>query len=172
MKKSAACRFIIVLLGATLLGACGKSVDPNPNANSGPRPAAMAAPSSVVEVCALLPKDDVAKVLGQAVEGVTAEGLGGVCSYKSEKLSIDLTVLHSGGTQYLHSVRTKLGADALDVPGLGDEAFFNPNAYALLVRKGDAGYLISMNGSAAGLTDTDRQVREKALAEQLLSHLH
>ncbi len=172
MKKSAACRFIIVLLGATLLGACGKSVDPNPNANSGPRPAAMAAPSPAVDACALLPKDDVAKVLGQAVEEAIAKGVGSVCAYKSGKLSIDLTVLHSGGTQYLHSVRTKLGADALDVPGLGDEAFFNPNAYALLVRKGDAGYLISLNGSAAGLTDKDRQAREKALAEQLLSHLH
>lgn len=88
----------------------------------------MAAPFPAVEACALLPKDDVAKVLGQAVEEAIVKGVGGACAYKSGKLSIDLTVLHSGGTQYLHSVRTKLGADALNVSGLGDGAFFNPYA--------------------------------------------
>jgi thioredoxin 1 len=132
-----------------------------------------AASSAKVDACILLTKDDVSKALGVTVDTIESKGLGGVCSYKTKNLSIDLTVLHTGGIKYLNDTIAKIGDLALQVPGLGDQAFYNTNSIvnALFVRKGDAAYLISVNASGQTLTPPDVQAKEKALAVQLLSHL-
>ena len=79
------------------------------------------------------------------------------------------------GVQYMQNRRALLGQSVLDVPGLGDEAFYALlTSHAILrVRKGDSVYSFGLKGVSP--TDTlsleDAKAKEKALAELLLSHL-
>ena len=66
--------------------------------------------------------------------------------------------------------RTRLAEMALDVPGLGDEAFYNVNSSTLFVRKGDAMYVMSYLDSM--VTQEDKIVKETILAGLLLSRLN
>jgi hypothetical protein len=162
---------VVISSLAIVAVACGSTAgsSANPVKSSG----GAASSSTKVDACTLLTKEDVNKVLGVTVDTIESKGLGGVCSYKTTNLSIDLTVLHTGGTQYLNDTISKIGNLALLVPGLGDQAFYNTNSIvnALFVRKGDAAYLISVSASGQLLTPADVQAKEKALAVQLLSHL-
>jgi hypothetical protein len=165
MKKPGKFLFVIVLLGANLLAACGKSTPPNANPE-------LPSMSSTSPACSLLAKDDVSKVLGEAVEDVAGKGRGGVCTYNTKNSRFELTVTRSGGTQYIQGIRARLGQHAVDFPGLGDEALYNVFSYALIVRKGDAAYLISYYDSSHQLSDKDKQAKQKALAGLLMSSLH
>jgi hypothetical protein len=162
---------IVISSLAIFAVACASIAGPtaNPVITSG----SGAASSTKADACTLLTKEDVNKALGVTVDTIESKGLGGVCSYKTKNLSIDLTVLHTGGTKYLNDTIAKIGNLALLVPGLGDQAFYNTNSIvnALFLRKGDAVYLISVSASGQTLTPADLQAKEKALAVQLLSHL-
>jgi len=184
MKNQGTLLFVGLLLSGSLLAACGLAATPNagPSASSDvslatttPNPSDLNPSPPRSDACSLLTKDDVGRILGQAVEDATAKGLGGVCSYKTKSLSLDLTVFASGGTAYLQQTQAKIGDLALVVPGLGDEAFYNTNSFVntLFVRKGDAAYLIDVinQPSSQELSPEDVRAKEKALAEQLLSNL-
>jgi len=129
--------------------------------------------SNSADACTLLTKEDVSKVIGLPVLTAEASGLGGVCTYKTDKLGIDFTLSHTGGIKAMNTTLTNLGDLALVVPGLGDLAFYNTNsANALFVLKGDAEYLFSMSDLTFQPLDPSYvQTTEKALAEQLLSNL-
>jgi hypothetical protein len=62
--------------------------------------------------------------------------------------------------------RTRLAEMAVDVPGLGDEAFFNVNSSTLFVRKGEAMYLLSYLDSM--VTQEDKIAKDSILAGLLL----
>ena len=126
-------------------------------------------PSNEQDACTYLTQADVSKVLAVAVDPGTSSGLGGVCTYVSANLKIDLTVTHSGGTQYLANVLANLGNLAVTVPGLGDQAFFNTNS--LLVRKGEVAFIFSITDTSYSLQMPDLQAKEQALAEQMFTHL-
>jgi hypothetical protein len=168
MKKLETFQFVIMLLGISLLGACGKA--PAPSTDSGPSPTSSY--TSTKDACTLFTKDEVSQVLGQSVEVVEAKGLGGVCSYQTKNLHFELTVSNSGGVDYMKEIREKIGDKALSVPELGDDAFYNPFASTLIARKGDAMYLFNLNDTSHNLTDEDKQAIQKTLAKQLFSHLH
>jgi len=113
-------RFIVILMSASLLAACGQAallkenptlsaVAPTAAPVAKANPATTSSTSPKVSACVLLTKDDVSKVLGQPIQTAEEKGLGGVCSYKSNNLSIDLTVTHTGGTKFLQQNRAKLG---------------------------------------------------------------
>jgi predicted small secreted protein len=197
MKKSKLFLFVALLLGASLLVACGQTAAPAGNpvqATVAPVQATVAPVAATVapvaannsqssgansnpsgpDACTLLTKDDVSKVLGTPVDTATGSGLGGVCTYTAKNLKIDFTVAgHTGGAQAMATDFARLGNLALVVPGLGDQAFYNTNsAYALFVLKGDAEYLFGMSDvTYQPLDPTVVQATEKALAVQLLSHL-
>jgi hypothetical protein len=184
MNKSATLLVLTSLLGAGLLAACGQAATPNANsgASADSQPAA-ASPkstdagsnSSKTDACAFLSKEEVGKVLGETVETVTPKGLGGDCLYDTANLSFDLTVVHTGAAEYLKTTRAKLGDLALDVPGLGDDAFYNTNSIVntLFLGVGDAGYLLNVANKPSSNEISPEAVRamEKALAEQLVSNL-
>jgi len=189
MKKPKMFLFIAILLGASLLAACGQTAAPNVN----PAPATVApvaatvapVPATVAPVaannsnpsgpdaCSMLTKDDVSKVLGTPVDTATGSGLGGACTYTAKNLSIIFILSHTGGIKAMTIDLARLGNLALVVPGLGDQAFYNTNsAYALFLLKGDAEYNFSMSDlTYQPLDPTVVQATEKALAVQLLSHL-
>jgi hypothetical protein len=184
MKKLFLIRFGILILGASLLAACGQAVAPSANpvvpvtgatsvpaAKSNPAPATGNSASTKVEACVLLPKEDVSAVLGQPVGSAESKGGGDLCSYTANNISVDLTVLHSGGTKYLQQILTKLGSDAVNTPGIGDQAFYNPFSYSLIFRKGDSAYMIFLLDTTKTIGEEDRQAKEKGLAMKMLSHL-
>lgn len=184
MKNSTKFLFVTSLLGASLLAACGQAATPTANssapadtkiATTASKATAANSSSAKTDACALLTKEAVGKVLGETVDTVTPKGLGGVCSYVTKNLDFELTAFHSGGTDYLKTTRAKLGDLALDVPGLGDEAFYNTNSIVntLFVRMGDAAYLLDVmrNPGVQGPTPEALRVFEKALAEQLVGNL-
>jgi hypothetical protein len=132
-----------------------------------------AAPADTAEACTLLPKDDVSKVLGEPVVTAESSGLGGVCTYTTASYKIDFTIAgHTGGIKSMNTTRSRLAEAAQDVPGLGDQAFFNTNSAALFVLKGDALYLFNVNDvNFLPLDPAVVQTTEKALAEKLLGNL-
>jgi Protein of unknown function (DUF3558) len=185
MKKPMTFLFVTTLLGASLLAACGQAATPSANssapadaqlATASPKSTVASSSSSKVDACTLLSKDEVGKVLGETVGASESKGLGGVCSYTTANLTFELTVSHTGGTDYLKTTRAKLGDLALDVPGLGDEAFYNTNSIVntLFVRVGDAAYLLDVmnNPGVQGPSPEALRAMEKALGEQLVTNLH
>ena len=199
MKKLGIYKNLFILLGAILLAACAQAAQPKANpsiptdnvAVSAPTVAPLAteipsatsvAPLAIAtatsstplkaDACALMTKDEVSTVLGQAVDTAVVSGMGGVCTYQTKDFSFELTVISSGGIKYIQSVRTNLGDSAVIVAGLGDEAVYNPNRYTLLVRKGDAVYLFFVVQTAGQLTDEEIQAKDTALATQLFTHLN
>ena len=129
--------------------------------------------------CTLLTKDDVSKVLAQAVEEVRDPVHDGtLCEYQTKNLILQLAVPKVPGltgVQYMQNRRALLGQSVLDVPGLGDEAFYALlTSHAILrVRKGDSVYSFGLKGvsPADTLSLEDAKAKEKALAELLLSKL-
>jgi hypothetical protein len=198
MKKSKLFLFAALLLGASLLVACGQAAAPTGNpaqatvapvaATVAPVQATVAAVAATVapvaannsnpygpDACSVLTKDDVSKVLGKPVDTATGSGMGGVCTYTSMNLTIDFTIAgHTGGTKAMATTLARLGDIALVVPGLGDQAFYNTNsANGLFVLKSDAEYLFDMSDvNYQPLDPAVVQATEKALAVQLLSKLH
>jgi predicted small secreted protein len=201
MKKSKLFLLVALLLGASLLVACGQTAAPAGNpvqaavapvqATVAPVAATVAPVTAVAannsqssgansnpsgpDACTLLTKDDVSKVLGAPVDTATGSGLGGVCTYTSKNLKIDFTVAgHTGGAKAMATTLARLGDIALVVPGLGDQAFYNTDsANGLFVLKGDAEYLFNMSDVTYQPLDPNVvQATEKALAVQLLSNLH
>ena len=182
MKKSQTILFAAILLGASLLAACGQAAAQNTNpglatvapaaADNTQSSGANSNPSGP-DACILLTQDEVSTALGKPVDTATGSGLGGVCTYNAQNLSFSLTVSHTGGIQAMATTLANLGNLALVVPGLGDQAFYNTNsAFALFVLKGDAEYLFGMSDlNYQPLDPAVVQATEKALAVQLLSHL-
>jgi len=125
----------------------------------------------------------VGKVLAQAVDEVTDPSPNHtLCVYQTKNLILELTFLHQFGgflnsVKYMQETRSNnIGDSPLDVPGLGDEAFYHgASAYRmLLVRKGDSVYTFGVRNVTADQSISspeNAQAMEKALAELLLSRL-
>jgi hypothetical protein len=131
--------------------------------------------------CTVLTKDDVSKVLAEAVEEVRDPSKDHVlCVYQTKNLILEVGFIYKFGgwvnsVNYMQNVRSGLGDLALVVPGLGDESFYNQNTkyIILLVRKGASVYSFGVRGVTAGeyLSLKDSQAKEKPLAELLLSRV-
>jgi predicted small secreted protein len=196
MKKSKLFLFVALLLGASLLAACGQTAAPTGNpaqatvapvaATVAPVPATVApvaANNSNPSACTLLTKDDVSKVLGEAVVDTRDPSKKGIlCVYQTKNLILEMNTLHAFGgwgnsVEYMKQTRVDgVGEPALDVLGLGDEAFYHGSAAyrLLLVRKGETVYSTGVRNVTAdqSLSSPDNaQAMEKALAELVLSHL-
>ena len=190
MKKLGTIRTVVILLGASLLAGCAQAALPNANptvpAVSAPVSAPTVAPLATVaalatptskpstasssNACTLLTLADVNKVLGQTFVPVAGTGQYGLCAYTFQLSRIDLTISNTGGTKNMKINRTDLAEKAVDVPGLGDEAFFNVGSSTLFFRKGDAMYLLSYLDSM--VTQEDKIAKDTILAGLLLSRLN
>jgi len=194
MKKSGMYLFVLILIGASVLVACGQA--PTQNANSSApasaplAPVATAIPQSTktnstgsAGNCTLLSKDEVGTVLAEAVVEVRDPAKNGdLCVYQTQNLILEVSFIHKFGgfadsIGYMQGTRTNnIGDAALDVPGLGDEAFYHGSSVyrILLVRKGDIVYSFGVRNVTAdqSLSSPDNaQASEKAIAELLLPRL-
>jgi len=201
MKKTGMFSFMGILIGASLLAACGLTpvAGPSPVAPvvATVAPAASAAPlatavpqatvaSSIPDTggnCAILSKDDVGKVLGEAVMDLRDPTKHGtLCVYQTQNLILELGFLHTfagyaNSADYMQKVHADgLGDTPVDVTGLGDEAFYHGNAkYRILfVRKGDTVYTFGVRTVTAdqSLASPDNaQALEKSVADLLMPSL-
>lgn len=194
MKKSGMYLFVLILIGASVLAACGQAPAQNANSSapaSAPlAPVATAIPQSTnanssgnAGNCTLLSKDEAGTVLAEAVVEVRDPAKNGdLCVYQTQNLILEVTFIHKFGgyvdsVQYMQETRTNNIGDApLDVPGLGDEAFYHGSSTyrILLVRKGAIVYSFGVRNVTTdqSLSSPDNaQALEKAIAELLLPRL-
>jgi hypothetical protein len=198
MNKIGMFQFIGILIGTSLLAACGQASAPGAASANPIAPAVASAaplataslPSTVAnsipvsgDNCALLSKDDVGKVLGETVVDLRDPTKHGtLCVYQTQNLILELTFLHTfsgfaNSVDYMQKVRADgIGDTPLDVPGLADEAFYHGNSkYRMLfVRKGETVYTFGVRNVTAdqSLSSPDNaQALEKSLADLLLPRL-
>lgn len=192
MNKTGLYLFVLILVGASLLAACGQAPAANAN-SSAPAAAPLSQPATVVPQstnansapasagnCTLLSKDEVGTVLGETVVDLRDPSKDGVlCVYQTQNLILELTFITKFGgfgdsVQYMQMTRTTgLGDAPVEVPGLGDEAFYHgSSSYRLLmVRKGATVYSFGVRNVTADQSlssPANSQALEKAIAELLL----
>lgn len=120
-------------------------------------------------VCALVTKDDVATAVGYPI--ATALGAGGTCIFQntdpSKYFGVQLFDTSDGMAPYL-----SVEASAQHVAGLGDDAFWQPTAGFLFVRKGDQAILfLDQAWIMTPDTDTARRDSLVTLARTALQKL-
>jgi hypothetical protein len=195
MNKTGLYLFVVILIGASLLAACGQAPAQNAN-SSAPAGAPLSQPATSIPQstnansapvnannCTLLSKDEVGKVLGEPVVEVRDPAKdGSLCVYQTQNLILEVLFIHKFGgyvdsVQYMQATRTSgIGEAPVDVPGLGDEAFYHgSSAYRiLLVRKGDTVYSFGLRNVTADQSlssPANAQPMEKAIADLLLPRL-
>ena len=208
MKKTSMFLFAGILIGASLLAACGLTPVPGagpaapvvatiaPAASVAPAasaaPVASAVPQATVAAisipatggnCAILSKDEVGKVLGEAVVDLRDPTKHGtLCVYQTQNLILELTFLHSfagyvDSVDYMKVTHADgLGDAPVDVSGLGDEAFYHGDAkYRMLfVRKGASVYTFGVRKVTADqsiASPDNAQDLEKSVADLLLTRM-
>jgi hypothetical protein len=204
MKKTGMFLLVGILFGAILLAACGQAPvssteSTNPAAAvvatvaaaASAAPLATAVPQATVASssaatggnCAILSKDEMGKALGEAVVDLRDPTKNGtLCVYQTQNLILELTFLHTfagyaNSVDYMQKVHTDgLGDTPVDVPGLGDEAFYHGNAtYRMLfVRKGDTVYTFGVRKVTADqsiASPDNAEALEKSIADLLMTRL-
>jgi hypothetical protein len=201
MKKTGMFLLAGMLFGASLLAACGltpvQGTSPAAPVVATVAPLASAAPlataippatvANTVPVagnnCALLSKDEVGKVLGEAVVDLkdpTKDGL--LCEYLTQNLILELGFYHTfigtgNSVNYMQQLRTDgIGVAPVEVTGLGDESLYHgeSNHRVLYVRKGDTVYTIGVRNNTADFSISspdNAQALEKSLADLLMTRV-
>jgi hypothetical protein len=133
--------------------------------------------------CAVVTKDEVGTVLGEAVVEVRNPDQKGVnCVYQTKDLILEINTLNSFGSygnsvDYMKATRDNgVGEPALDVPGLAEEAFYHGAAKyrLLLVRLGPTVYSFGVRNVTADQSlssPANAQALEQATAELFLGNL-
>lgn len=195
MNKTGLFLFSVILIGAALLAACGQAAAPN--ANPGAPATAPLAPAGSNPTtansnplsggnCTLLSKDEVGTILGEAVVEVRDPAKdGSLCVYQTKNLILELNTQQVFGgfvdsVNFMKQIRANdiaSGDTPLDVPGLGDEAFYHGGSgyvRVLLVRKGAIVYSFGLRNVTTdySLSSPDNaQVLEKTLADLLFTRV-
>ncbi len=192
MNKTGLYPFVLILIGASLLAACGQAPVSNVN-SSAPAVAPQSQPATAIPQsttansapanagnCTLLSKDEVGTALGEAVADLRDPVKdGSLCVYQTQSLILEVSILHKFGgyadsVTYMQATRTNNIGDApVEVPGLGDEAFYHGSAAyrILLVRKGATVYSFGIRNVTADQSlssPANSQALEKAIADLLL----
>jgi hypothetical protein len=191
MRKS-----VLFLFIAVLLAACGQA--PASNVNSSAPAAAPLSPLATASLqssaessipaasinCTVLSKDEVGTILAEAIVEVRDPAKdGSLCVYQTQNLILELNTQKVFGgfgdsVNFMQQIRANDIASSdtpLDVPGLGDEAFFHGGSgyvRVLLVRKGAIVYSFGLRNITAdqSLSSPDNaQALEKALADLILA---
>jgi hypothetical protein len=194
MNKTSMYAFVVIMIGASLLAACGQALATNAN-SSAPAVAPLGQVATTIPQsasantaasggnCALLSKDEVGTALGEPVVDLRDPAKdGSLCVYQTQNLILELSIIKKFGglgdsVQYMQGTRTSGVGDApVEVPGLGDEAFYHGSSLyrILLVRKGATVYSFGVRNVTADQSlssPANAQAMEKALAELLLPRL-
>jgi hypothetical protein len=200
MRKNKMVSFAIMLIGAMLVVACGQAATaiptvyastpavatPAPPATAMPKPTEANAPSLAAADCTVLSQDEVGKILAEPVVEVRDPAKdGSLCVYQTQNLILEFNTQRIFGgfgdsvnfMKEMRAVANENGDNLLDVPGLGDEAFYRGGSglvRVLFIRKGAIVYTFGLRNVTAdqSLSSPDNaEALEKSLAELLLSRL-
>ena len=201
MKKTGMFLLISIMVGVSLLAACGQtpapsvaSANPGASAVASAAPLATASPQSTAASsipvatinCTVLSKDEVGTILTQAVVEVRDPAKdGSLCVYQTQNLILELNTQRVFGgfgdsVNFMKQFRANYiasGDTPLDVSGLGDEAFYHGGSgyvRVLMVRKGAIVYSFGLRNVTTdnSLSSPDNaEALEKALADLLLTRL-
>jgi hypothetical protein len=191
--------FAILLIGAIVMAACGQAATPTVNASAPaaaatpappatatPKPTEANAPSLAIANCTVLSQDEVGKILAEPVVEVRDPAKdGSLCVYQTQNLILEFNTQRVFGgfgdsvnfMKQLRAIGIESGDTPLDVPGLGDEAFYKGGSgliRVLMIRKGAIVYSFGLRNITAdqSLSSPDNaQALEKSLADLLLSRL-
>jgi hypothetical protein len=134
----------------------------------------------------VLSQDEVGKILAEPVVEVRDPAKdGSLCVYQTQNLILEFNTQRIFGgfgdsvnfMKQLRAIGIESGDTPLDVPGLGDEAFYKGGSgliRVLMIRKGAIVYSFGLRNITAdqSLSSPDNaQALEKSLADLLLSRL-
>ena len=171
-----------VLIAATFAGCGIDTPAPKATVDTGPKASAAIPASSLTlprtasaghSPCEYMQRSDAEAAVGQPLPNTTELIPLGMCDYNTPDFyGASLTV---GDWQGIKGAATSGGADRQPtvISGVGDEALNlnGSNGSNLYVRKGDRGFLITLNGpNIDGLPDHGLE-REKVLALKILANL-
>jgi hypothetical protein len=201
MRKNRMVSFAIMLIGAILMAACGQAAAPTANASAPaaaeatqappaaaaiPTPTEANTPAAATAACTVLSQDEVGKILAEPVVEVRDPAKdGSLCVYQTQNLILEFNTQRIFGgfgdsvnfMKEMRSVANENGDNLLDVPGLGDEAFYRGGSglvRVLFIRKGAIVYTFGLRNVTTdqSLSSPDNaETMEKSLAELLLSRL-
>ena len=191
--------FAIILTGVILMAACGQAAaTPAVNATA-PAVASLApvatalsqpteanAPALAAANCSVLSKDEVGKILAEPVVEVRDPAKdGSLCVYQTQNLILEFNTQHAFGglgdsvnfMKQLRAIGIESGDTPLDVPGLGDEAFYKGGSglyRVLMIRKGAIVYSFGLHNITTDQSlssPANADALEKSLADLLMSRL-
>ena len=172
--------FTGMLFGASLLAACAQAAAP---ATATVAPLVANTVPVAGNNCALLSKDEVGKVLGEAVVDLKDPTKNGtLCEYQTQNLILELGFYHTfigtgNSVNYMQQLRTDgIGAAPVEVTGLGDESLYHGESThrVLYIRKGDTVYSVGVRNHTADFSISspdNAQDLEKSLAELLMTRV-
>jgi hypothetical protein len=185
-------RHLLLTTGMTLLlGACGGASTPaatsapngaatapaqNPTPGSGTAAPSTKPPSGggtatggSVDPCSLLTQAEVDTAVGQPLGPGNQSLLPGECSWTTTDVTAGVDVQVSDWAQ-TKTAATAPGIHPISVSGVGDEALYHQGN--LYVRKGDAGFLVSIFGPHIDFSKPDGGLAQaKVLAAAILGRL-
>jgi len=197
MNKTSMYAFVVIMIGASLLAACGQAPDTSANPSApavaplGQVPTAIPQSANANTAasgghCAVLSKDEVGTILGEAVVDLRDPAKdGSLCVYQTQTLILELNTQRVFGgfgdsVNFMQQIRANdvaSGDTPLEVPGLGDEAFYHGGSgfiRVLLVRKGAIVYSFGIRNITTDQSlssPANAQAMEKALADLILTRV-
>jgi hypothetical protein len=152
---------VLFLAVVALLAGCGSSL---PSAQATPSPVFT---SNIKTACNLLTKEMAEAAGGVSFPSAPAEVRqrhGAQCLYNTQKGQVSVQLDDSAG---IDSGRVAFsGPNAEPVPGIGDEAIWNPALYVLWIRKGDKALTVQVVN--LGLAKDSVKNNAISLANQIL----
>ncbi len=189
--------FAIILSGVILMAACGQAATTPPVNATAPAVASLApvatalskpteanAPAVAAANCTVLSKDEVGKILGEPVVEVRDPAKdGSLCVYQTQNLILEFNTQRVFGgfgdsvafIKQLRAIGIESGDTPLDVPGLGDEAFYKGGSgliRVLMIRKGAVVYSFGLRNVTTDQSlssPANVEAVEKSLADLLMS---
>ena len=123
--------------------------------------------------CKLLTREAAESAVGQPLpQNTVANEVQGMCDYNAADFSAGASVT-LGDWQSIQAAATSGKTAPERIAGVGDEAlgFISSNGATLYVRRGDEGFLISLNGPNIDHLPDHGMALEKALALKVLAQL-
>jgi len=151
-----------------------------------PIPTVASSSPSTSSNCTVISKDEVSTILGEAVLDVRDPAKdGSLCVYQTQSLILELNTQTAFGgfvdsVNFMQQFRANYiasGDTPLDVPGLGDEAFYHGGSgyvRVLLVRKGATVYSFGIRNITTDYSlssPANAEAMEKALADLILTRV-
>jgi hypothetical protein len=127
---------------------------------------------AVPDPCNLVKAADIQSVVGLPVDAPRSSdaGISRLCSYahsdtdEDNTFAVGVTVVHDPENRSDFELGRQVLPSASAVPGVGDDAYWNPDMQTIYVLKGGLVFEVVLGGANEKIADTDAQANATALA--------